>query len=189
MRFLFALTGFLFDLLVLATASWVVYCCIQPDLFFYSVDYVSGYLETPIGRMQVGGGALVFMLLSFRGLFLIAFRKGEKDFELKRTESGTLSVSKSTLENLVGRLSGKMTPSSDVLNLDIFQDGSGKLNISVKIGLDLSECNLTEYAAALDKKIRDYFENSLGAPIARLDVKAVLLSRRGVSSDLSERGN
>lgn len=182
MRFLFALTGFLFDMLVLATAGWVAYCSIQPDMFYYSVDFVSDYFDTPLGRMKLGAGALVFMLLSFRGLFLIAFRRDDKNFELKRNENGTLSVSKSTLENLVGRLSGKMYPPSDVLDLNIAQDVSGKLNIEVKIGLDIAECNLTEYAGDFDAKVRDYFEHSLGAPIARMDVRAVLLSRRGDAS-------
>lgn len=182
MRFLFALTGFLFDMLVLATAGWVAYCSIQPDMFYYSVDFVSGYFDTPLGRMKLGVGAVAFMLLSFRGLFLIAFRKDDRNFELKRSENGTLSVSKSTLENLIGRLSEKMSPPSDVLDLNINQDGSGKLNITVKIGLDIAECNLTEYAGDFDAKIRDYFEHSLGAPVARLDVRAALVSRRGDSS-------
>lgn len=177
MRILFALIGFIFDVIIVAAAGWTIYCAVQPDMFFYSVEFAGKYFENAPDRIRVAGGAAAFLVLGFRLFFLLAFGRPEKSFVLKRDEKGTLTVSISTLEGLVTRLSEKMNPPSAVRKLAITQDSSGSLCVNVKIGLDISNINLNEYTAQLDSRIREYFETSLGVKVRLLDVRAVLETR------------
>ncbi|MFA6450660.1 MAG: alkaline shock response membrane anchor protein AmaP [bacterium] len=171
MRFFFALIGILFDIIILALAGFVIYCAVEPGFLFDQFDLVKPYFEDMNMRTQIGGGALVFFILSFRGVFLLLFSGKERLFAVKRTEHGDLTVSKTTLEHVVSRIAADQTPSASVASIKIAQDGSS-LRINLKIKLDLAKCNLGEFIDKFNLDIRGYFKNSLGIELSRLDIQA-----------------
>ncbi|HPI75904.1 MAG TPA: hypothetical protein PLK80_04165 [bacterium] len=171
MKVIFILIGLLFDLVILAISAFMIYSAVDPGVFAMGTETVWPFLEYQRERMIVGGVAAVFFVLSFRGLFLLAFGGSEKVFTLRRSENGALTVSAVTLERLVDRLAGNMQPPAKIISVSFAQSGSA-LAIRLKIKLDMAACNLGVYTSGLESSVRAYFKDSLGIDISRFDVQA-----------------
>jgi len=172
MRTLFAFIGILFDILALIIACTGLYACIRPEIYYHYATIFGEYFETPAGRLQVAAGALVLLLLSLRGVFLMMFGRDSSPFTVRSSDSGTLSISISTLENVVNRIAGDMSPPADVRSVTIKKSPAGA-RLALKLSLDFSTGNLSEYTRKLDSDIRSYFQNSLGIDVASIDIRAV----------------
>jgi hypothetical protein len=171
MRVIFAFIGLIFDLVILALAGAVIYCMFDLRFLYDQFEIVKPYLEDQQMRLQVGAIAGVFFVMAFRGIFLLMFGSRDKVFTVKRTEQGALTVSKATLEHVVSRIAADQALAASVATIKIFQDGSA-LSMRLKIRLDLTKCNLTEYIDKFSAAIRGYFKDSLSIELSRLDIQA-----------------
>jgi hypothetical protein len=171
MRAIFVLIGLLFDLIILAAAGFAIYCAVNPAFFASSIDFVQPYFDKMDYRFYIGGGGALFIILSFRGLFLLVFGRGDREYVLRRAENGNLTVSRTTIELLVDRLAQKQSPPAKLTWIKIFQEDSA-LRVRIKIKLDLANCNLGEFVNGLDSSVRTYFKDSLGIALSRLDIQA-----------------
>jgi len=171
MRAVFVLVGLLFDLVILALSALTLYCVFNTDFLKDGIELIVPYFERMPDRAYVAGAAGALLVLSFRGLFLLIFGRGERDFVLKRSENGTLTIARSTLEHLVDRIAQKQNPPARLSWIRIVQEQSS-LRLAVRVRLDIAGCNLGEFVATLDSAVRDYFKGSLGIPVSRLDIKA-----------------
>lgn len=171
MRAIFSLIGLVFDLIILALAAAVMYVAIQPSFFFDNIGVVDPYLDDNKMRLWIGLGALVFFIMAFRGFFLLIFGRKERLFTIKESEHGTLTISLNTLEQIVKRIGSAQTPAADISSISINQFDSA-LRAKIKIKLEINQTNLGEYIAKFDGEVREYFKNSLGIEISRLDIEA-----------------
>ncbi|HOX29454.1 MAG TPA: hypothetical protein PLQ76_09910, partial [bacterium] len=178
MRFLFALIGLLFDIVIVGLSGFAIYSSVNPDFFASMSGQASEYLSDQQMRIQIGAVAGILFILSFRGLFLLLFGRPEKVYSIRRAESGSLSVSRTTLEKIVTQIASKQTPQAVVGNLSIKQAGSA-LNLNMSLKLDLSGCNIGEYTEGFEKDVRAYFKNSLGIELGRVDIKAETAPAQG----------
>ncbi len=172
MRVIFALVGFVFDLAVMAVSATVVYCAVQPDMYFELARWAGQYMESPSMRMQTGGAGLVFFILSFRLMFLVVFRKPVKTFLVRKDDGGSVTVSRSTIDNIVTQLASKMEPPSAVDSLQIRQRRDSRLAVSVRLKLNLTNDGLKDYTTRFDKSVKKYFAECIGLEIAQLDLQA-----------------
>jgi hypothetical protein len=171
MRFIFALIGILFDIVILALSAIVIYAVFDPKFVFDQVDMLKPYLDDSNIRMQVIAVALVCFVFSFRGVFLLMFGGKERLFVVRRDEHGALTVSRSTLEHIVSRIAADQSPAATIESLKIAQDGAA-LNIGLRLKLDITKCNLREYTDKFNSDLRNYFKDSMGIELSRLDVQA-----------------
>jgi hypothetical protein len=171
MRFLFALIGIVFDIVILALSAIVIYARFDPNFVFDQVGMLKPYLEDPNLRNQVLAGGIVFFILALRGVFLLMFSHKERLFVVRRDEHGALTVSRNTLEHIVSRIAADQTPAATVTSLKIAQDGAA-LNVGLRLRLDISKCNLREYTDKFNSDLRTYFKDSMGIELSRLDVQA-----------------
>jgi len=171
MRFIFALIGILFDIIILALSALVIYTVFDPKFVFDQLDIVKPYFSDSNMRMQIGIVALVFFVFSFRGVFLLMFGGKERLFVVRRDEHGELTVSRSTLEHIVSRIAADQAPAATVSSLKIAQDGAA-LKISLLLKLDITKCNLRDYTDKFNSDLSAYFKDSMGIDLSRLDVQA-----------------
>lgn len=171
MRAIFSLIGLIFDLIILALAAAVVYVVFQPSFLFDNIDAVRPYLESTKMRSEIGAVAVLFFIMAFRGVFLLMFGRKERLFTIKESEHGALTISLNTLEQIVKRIASTQAPAADVSSISINQYDSA-LRAKIKIKLEINQTNLGEYIAKFDGEVREYFKNSLGIEIGKLDIEA-----------------
>ncbi len=170
MKVLSSLISLLFDLAVLCAACGVIYVVIEPDVFYYAMSEANTLLETTTGRVAIGAVALFVVFLFFLRI-LFAASKGDKTYVIRRDSEGTLSVSGATIRKLIEDIAGGMLPQAVVEALNV-KPQNDALRIALKIEVDMANTNLKDYSVELNRKIRNYFSESLGITIDALDIQA-----------------
>ncbi len=154
-----------------------IYLGIIPE-YFYNLDFYSYAL-----RGALIGLSVIYLLLSIEK-FLSNFEK-PKDYEIQ-TENGKLTVSSSSVNNLVKEIVGS---SSDIKNIRASNKiKRKKLFITVKVDA-YTDSEISRNVFDIQKQIKDYVFEYLGVEVEGVEVKVSKLIKRKVASGFrSERG-
>lgn len=181
MRVFFALVGILFDLILLAAAAAAIYCVFRPELLADVSAEAQEFIEDPLGRWEVFAGALALLALSLRGVFLLLFGRGERAMEVSRGRAGAVTVSRSTFDRAVEALLRERAPGGRLMGCRVRRRG-GKLEMAVRLRVNVLEVPLGEFAAGLQDAVIGHFRDFLGIEVGRVDVvvEGAMEKRTGV---------
>ncbi|WP_319370192.1 alkaline shock response membrane anchor protein AmaP [uncultured Ilyobacter sp.] len=155
-----------------------IYLGVIPE-YFYNVDFYSYAF-----RGSLIGLSAIYLLLAIEK-FLSNFEK-PKDYEIQ-TENGKLTVSSSSVNNLVKEIVGS---SSDIKNIRPSNKiKRKKLFITVKVDA-YTDSEISKNILDLQRQIKDYVFEYLGVEVENVEVKvSKLVKRKAASGFRSERGD
>lgn len=177
MRFFFFLIGFVFDIVVLAASAGALAVATNPDWLDRGLDYVRPLLDTTAGRAEIAAGAIVFMILSFRLLFLLMFGRSDREFVIRTGDNGEVSISHSSLNRVLARLVEEKSPGGELRRSEVVRRNDA-FDLRVRVRLDLVNVNLTDYSSTLEERIRTHFADTLGIKLGGVRIQAECAAAR-----------
>ncbi|MEW6201676.1 MAG: alkaline shock response membrane anchor protein AmaP [bacterium] len=170
MRALFVLIGLLFDVIIFVVSAFLIYSVFRPELFSEFFDAAAGFLDDTTGRIEIFAGAVVFLILSLRGLFLLIFGRGEKAFVLSKGEGGVLTATQATLDHVLEGIVREKAPQGKFAKSSFRRRGE-QLSVTMNVQVDLLHHPVQEFTQKLNQSVREHFRDFLGIELETVDVR------------------
>ena len=170
MRAIFAFVGLVFDVIIFVASAFLIYCVFRPELFSEFSNQAASFLDDPAEKVKIFAGAVVFLILSFRGLFLLMFGREEKTFILSKSDGGMLTATQATLDRVLEGLIREKAPEGKFISSHFRRRGE-QLSVTMGVQVDLLRHPVQEFTQKLSQGVRDHFRDFLGINLETVDVR------------------